>query len=79
MVFSVLCITGCLKAFDIVWAMTRGGPMGHSSTPAILLYTEGFQFKLMGRSSAIGIILLTLGLVLSVTLNHTIFKTDDNL
>ena len=79
MVFSVLCITGCLKAVDIVWAMTRGGPMGHSSTLAILLYTEGFQFKLMGRSSAIGIILLTLGLVLSVTLNHTIFKTDDNL
>lgn len=78
MVFSVLCITGCLKAFDIVWSMTRGGPMGRSSTPAILLYTEGFQFKLMGRSSAIGIILLVLGLVISVSLNNTLFKPDQN-
>lgn len=79
MVFSVTCITGCLKVFDIVWAMTRGGPMDSSTTPAILLYTEGFQFKLMGRSSAIAIILLIMGLVISVVLNGTIFKQDKNL
>lgn len=79
MVFSVTCITGCLKVFDIVWAMTRGGPMDSSTTPAILLYTEGFQFKLMGRSSAIAMVLLILGLVISVALNSTIFKPDENL
>lgn len=79
MVFSVLCVTGCLKAFDIVWAMTRGGPMDASETPAIMLYKEGFQFKLMGRSSAIGIILLVLGLVLSLIMNNTIFKQDPDL
>jgi len=28
-VFSVLCVTGCLRVFDMVWAMTRGGPNGH--------------------------------------------------
>ena len=76
MVFSVLCVTGCLKAFDIVWAMTNGGPIDSSATPAVLLYTQGFQYKLMGRSSAIGIILLVLGLVLSVLLNNVIFKQD---
>lgn len=79
MVFSVTCITGCLKVFDIVWAMTRGGPMDSSTTPAILLYTEGFQFKLMGRSSAISILLLVLGLIISVVLNGTIFKPDKDL
>lgn len=77
MVFSVLCITGCLKAFDIVWAMTNGGPMDSSATPAILLYTQGFQYKLMGRSGAISIILLVLGLVLSILLNQVIFKQED--
>lgn len=77
MVFSVLCITGCLKAFDIVWAMTNGGPMDSSATPAILLYTQGFQYKLMGRSGAISIILLVLGLVLSILLNKVIFKQED--
>ena len=35
-VFSILCITGCLKVFDIIWAMTRGGPNDISSTPSIL-------------------------------------------
>lgn len=57
-IFSVLCVTGCLKVFDIIWAMTRGGPNNISSTPAILLYTQAFQYKLFGRSSAYSIILL---------------------
>ena len=77
MVFSVLCITGCLKAFDIVWAMTNGGPMDSSATPAVLLYTQGFQYKLMGRSGSISIILLVLGLILSLLLNNVIFKERD--
>lgn len=77
MVFSVICVTGCLKAFDLVWAMTGGGPMDSSATPAVLLYTQGFQYKLMGRSGAISIILLVLGLVLSVLLNNVIFKEKD--
>ena len=76
-VFSVLCVTGCLKAFDLVWAMTGGGPMETSATPAVLLYTQGFQYRLMGRSGAISIILLVLGLILSFLLNNVIFKQDD--
>ena len=79
MVFSVLCVTGCLKAFDIVYAMTGGGPMDTSATPAVLLYTQGFQYKLMGRSGAISIILLVMGLVLSLLLNNVIFKQDPDL
>ncbi len=77
-VFSILCITGCLKVFDIVWAMTRGGPNNISSTPGILLYTQAFQFKMFGRSSAMGIILLFIGVALSVVVNR-IFKQEDDL
>jgi raffinose/stachyose/melibiose transport system permease protein len=76
-VFSVICVTGCVKAFDIVWAMTKGGPMGSSATPAILLYTEGFQNKLMGRSSALGIILLLIGIGLTALMNGTLFKKEN--
>jgi len=70
-IFSVLCVTGCLKAFDIVWAMTRGGPNNTSEMPATLLYNEAFTFKNFGRSSAIGVILLVLGVVLSLIMNKT--------
>ena len=74
-VFSILCITGCLKVFDIIWAMTRGGPNDISSTPSIMLYTQGFSYKLFGRSSAYGVILLVLGVALSLITNH-LFRED---
>lgn len=75
-IFSVLCITGCLKAFDLVWAMTKGGPNHSSETPATLLYNEAFTFKAFGNSSAIGVILLVLGIVLSLLMNR-IFKREE--
>lgn len=78
MIFSILCITGCLKVFDIVWAMTAGGPNGSSATPGILLYQQAFQNRLYGRSSAIGVILVIFGISLSVIINR-IFKQDNDL
>lgn len=77
-IFSILCITGCIKVFDIIWAMTRGGPNDVSSTPSIMLYSQAFSYKLFGRSSAYGVILLVLGVTLSVITNH-VFREDKNL
>lgn len=74
-IFSVLCVTGCLKAFDLVWAMTQGGPSHTSETPATLLYNEAFTFHNFGKSSAIGVILLILGVSLSIGVNG-FFKHD---
>lgn len=75
-IFSVLCVTGCLKTFDLVWAMTNGGPNNVSSTPGILLYNEAFSYRLYGRSGAIGIMLILLGIFSSLVLNKA-FKQDD--
>lgn len=75
-VFSILCITGCLKTFDLVWAMTKGGPNHTSETPATLLYNEAFTYKNFGKSSTIGVILLILGVVLSLATNR-FFKSEE--
>lgn len=75
-IFSILCITGCLKVFDLVWAMTKGGPNRTSETPATLLYNEAFTFKSFGTSASIGVILLILGIILSLLLTKTIFKKE---
>ena len=75
-VYSILCITGCIKQFDMIWAMTGGGPNAASSTPGILLYLNAYSFKLMGRSAAIAMILLILGVVLSICCNK-IFKQEE--
>ncbi|WP_148410873.1 carbohydrate ABC transporter permease [Murimonas intestini] len=77
-IFSILAFTGSLKVFDIVWAMTRGGPGDVSSTPGIILYTEAFQYKLFGRSSAYSIILLVFGIVISLVVNR-IFRQDEEM
>jgi raffinose/stachyose/melibiose transport system permease protein len=75
-IFSILCITGCLKAFDLVWAMTKGGPNHTSEVPASLLYNEAFTFKFFGNSSAIGVLLLALGIFLSITVNKALKREE---
>lgn len=74
-IFSVLCITGCLKTFDLIWAMTKGGPNHTSDTLTTLLYNEAFTFKAFGKSSSIGVLLLIMGVVLSLVVNN-IFKPE---
>ena len=55
--------------------MTKGGPNHSSETPATLLYNEAFTFKFFGKSSAIGVILLVMGVVLSLIVNRA-FKAE---
>ncbi|MGN0979686.1 MAG: carbohydrate ABC transporter permease [Candidatus Avoscillospira sp.] len=75
-VFSILGITGCLKVFDIIWAMTMGGPNDASSTPGILVYQFAYNYKKYGRSAAIAVILLVLGVMASIICNR-VFKQED--
>lgn len=77
-VFSILCVTGCLKTFDLMWAMTQGGPNRTSEMPATLIYNEAFSYRHFGRSSAIGVILLVIGLGLSLYMNY-IFRDKDKI
>lgn len=76
-IFSILCVTGCLKAFDLVWAMTKGGPNHTSEVPASLLYNEAFTYKFFGKSSAIGVLLLVLGVTLSILVNRLLRREED--
>ena len=75
-IFSILGITGCLKVFDIVFAMTGGGPNQASATPGILVYQYAYAYRNYGRSSAIAIILLVLGVGLSASLNKLLRQED---
>ena len=75
-IFSILGITGCLKVFDIVFAMTGGGPNQASATPGILVYQFAYAYRNYGRSTAVAIILLVLGVVLSASLNKFLRQED---
>jgi len=53
-------IIGSVKVFDLVFAMTGGGPNGLTNLPTTLLYNEAFKYKHMGLGSAIGVVILAI-------------------
>jgi len=65
-----------LRAFDIVYAMTQGGPFNSSSVLANYMYIESFNNYRMGYGSSIAVIqfLITLGFII-VYLNNVV-KTE---
>lgn len=62
---SVLAISGSLKSFDLVFAMTGGGPVDYTSVMALYLYKQTFTFSNYGYGSAVSIIIviLSVGLI----------------
>lgn len=54
-----------LQSFDIIQAMTKGGPLGGTTTMMYQIYQEGFQSGRAGYSSAIATILFVV--LLAVT------------
>lgn len=69
----IMCITmdiiGTVKLFDLVFAMTGGGPNGLTNLPTTLLYNEAFKYSHYGLGSAIGIIILGICLILTLGSN----------
>lgn len=75
-IFSIMCVTGCLRHFDLVFVMTGGGPARATETPATLLYNEAFKYRNFGPGNAIGVFILVAGLILSLILNKTLVQED---
>lgn len=60
-----------LKVFDIVWAMTQGGPGDSSLVLGVYLYRQGFMFERFGYASAIAVVMA--GLLIVFTLGYLRF------
>jgi ABC-type sugar transport system permease subunit len=52
-----LALVAGLKTFDIVWAMTQGGPGRNSETLAVMMYRETFVATKYGYGSAVAVVL----------------------
>ncbi|GHV63520.1 ABC transporter permease [Spirochaetia bacterium] len=62
----VLRAVDALKTYDIIYAMTRGGPGYSSETLNILAYKMSFEYFNMGRSSAVLVFLFVVVLLFSM-------------
>jgi raffinose/stachyose/melibiose transport system permease protein len=71
-----LSMIGALQLFDMVWVMTRGGPVGASNTMATLMFKSGFQETDMGYGSALAVILFIFALVLALAYQRFVLRRD---
>ncbi|MDR1539108.1 MAG: sugar ABC transporter permease [Clostridiales bacterium] len=72
---AVLIITGSLKYFDLVFAMTGGGPSHASEVLSTYMYYQGFRTMKYGYASAIGNLLLIL-CIAAIALCNLAFKSE---
>jgi multiple sugar transport system permease protein/raffinose/stachyose/melibiose transport system permease protein len=61
----VFAISGSLKSFDLIYAMTGGGPAHYTEVIAIYMYVNTFQYSQFGFGAAVSmmIVILSLGLI----------------
>jgi multiple sugar transport system permease protein/raffinose/stachyose/melibiose transport system permease protein len=65
-VFAVTVIDS-LRTFDIVWAMTQGGPYHSSELLSTYMYEQGFTFLNLGYSSSIAVVIFALAILFIIT------------
>jgi multiple sugar transport system permease protein len=56
---------GCLGVFDLVYALTRGGPGNATELLGIYIYNQGFRYFELGYGSAATLVLLSVSLILA--------------
>ena len=65
-VFAVTVIDS-LRTFDIVWAMTRGGPYNSTQLLSTYMFQQGFTQVNLGYGSAIAVMIFLLAIVFIIT------------
>ncbi|WP_018526326.1 carbohydrate ABC transporter permease [Alkalispirochaeta alkalica] len=69
---SIFAISGSFKSFDLVFAMTGGGPVNYTSVMSIYLYRHTFTFNNFGYGSAVSVIMVVISVGL-ITLTRWIY------
>jgi raffinose/stachyose/melibiose transport system permease protein len=71
-----LSMIGALQLFDLVWVLTRGGPLDASDTMAIMMFNTGYTSQYVGYGSAMAVILFGFGLVLALAYQRFVLRRD---
>ena len=69
----IFAITGSLTSFNLIWAMTNGGPAHYTEVIAIYLYLNTFRYFKYGLGGAISMIIIVLSLGL-ISVIRAIFR-----
>jgi len=75
---SIFAITGSLRAFDLIYVMTGGGPNHASDVPATLMYNNLFRRGLYGYGSAQAFFIVIECLIFSYIVTKLFKKAEQN-
>lgn len=74
---SIIAISGSLKSFDSIFAMTGGGPAYYTSLLSIYMYKYSFVDYNYGAGSAISAVMVVLSIVLVIVIRLIRRKMDN--
>ncbi|MDD3140052.1 MAG: sugar ABC transporter permease [Lachnospiraceae bacterium] len=74
----IFSITGSLRAFDLIYVMTGGGPNHASEVPATLMYNNLFRRGLYGYGSAQAFFIVIECLIFTVIISRLFKKSEEN-
>jgi ABC-type sugar transport system permease subunit len=67
MIINLILITmWSVNLFDIQLIMTGGGPLFSSTTTSLYMYRQAFEFGLLSKGAAAGIILILINLTVAI-------------
>lgn len=76
---AVLMAIWSIRRFELIWLMTKGGPLGSTRTIVIDLYSRAFESNDLGMAAAIGMVGVVISLLLvtgSLIVNRRAEKED---
>lgn len=75
--WAFLSMIGSLQLFDMVWILTKGGPVDSTITMAIFLVVEGTKRSNYGIAAAASVILFLIALVFSLVYQRFVLNRDN--
>ncbi len=62
----ITCVIHSFRSFDLIYVMTKGGPLNATKTMAVYIYETAFHSNYYGRASAGGIVLFLILLLFTI-------------
>jgi raffinose/stachyose/melibiose transport system permease protein len=74
----IFALIGSLKSFDLIYILTRGGPLDSTQVPTMMMYSEIFTNSRYGYGSSIAVFILVECLVLTLIVQQIFKKIQKN-
>lgn len=69
---AIFVITGCLKAFDLIYVLTNGGPVNATEVPSSMMFNSIFVINRYGYGSAMAIFIVAECVIIAFALQNMI-------